>query len=235
MSLKERYRAVVNAIEDAMPSEASNPSHLGRTPKTKLIAVSKKFSSQTIREVYSFGQKDFAENYVNEFYEKFAELKDLDIAWHFIGHLQTNKVDKVVGNVELIHSVDREKLLKKIINECVKKNVKQKILLQIKFGDEPTKSGFSAEHVKPLIETYKECDQIIFSGLMCILPLEITDEQKLNYFRVLHETLASVKTELDLPNDFDELSMGMSDDFKLAIAAGSTMIRIGSAIFGVRS
>lgn len=227
MSLQERFETLKFELQKApLADQKQNP---------KLIAVSKTFPPDAIREVYQLGQKDFAENYVNEFVDKFNELGDLKIHWHFIGHLQTNKVDRVVGRAELIHSVDSEKLLKKIISDCEKKQIQQKVLLQVKFGSEETKYGFDIAEIDSILESYKSNNRVIFSGLMCILPLGLQDNEKLSYFQKLSQKLISVKKELNLNDDFKELSMGMSDDFKLAISAGSTMIRVGSAIFGVRS
>jgi hypothetical protein len=227
MSLKNRFENI--------RSEFKNVTSVHDNQVAKLIAVSKTFSTAAIREVYDLDQKDFAENYVNEFVEKFSDLSDLKIYWHFIGHLQTNKVDKVVGRADLIHSVDSEKLLKKIISDCEKKQIQQKVLLQVKFGSEQTKYGFEMEEIDFILENYKYSNRVLFCGLMCILPLGLEDQEKLSYFQKLSHKLVSVKKELNLTEDFKELSMGMSDDFKLAISAGSTMIRIGSAIFGVRS
>lgn len=227
MSLQERYETIKSELQKASSTE------LKQDPK--LIAVSKTFPPDAIREVYQLGQKDFAENYVNEFVDKLNNLGDLKIHWHFIGHLQTNKVDKVVGRAELIHSVDSEKLLKKIISECEKKQIKQKVLLQVKFGSEETKYGFDITEIDSVLESYQSNNKVIFSGLMCILPLGLDDNGKLTYFQKLSQKLVSVRKESNLSDDFKELSMGMSDDFKLAISAGSTMIRVGSAIFGVRS
>ncbi len=232
MSLKDRYETIkLNLLKAEHQSGRQSliPSNV------KLIAVSKTFSVASIREVHGMGQNDFAENYVTEFVHKFDTLKDLKINWHFIGHLQTNKVEKVVGRADLIHSVDSEKLLKKIIQESEKKNLCQKILLQIKFGDEATKFGFEMSQIESILEGYKNHKTILFCGLMCILPLGLTDADKLKCFEQLVEKFISVKKNQKLSEDFKEVSMGMSDDFKLAIQAGSTMIRIGSAIFGVRS
>ncbi len=228
MNLQSRYLKIKNEIESELQTNSDDKLN------TKLIAVSKKFSVDDILKVHEFGQIDFAENYVNEFLTKIEILKNIPIKWHFIGHIQTNKVDKIVGHVDLIHSVDSEKLLNKIITVCEKKQICQKILLQIKFGDEDTKSGFDLNEIEEIIEKIKSNKNIIPSGLMTILPLGINDEQKRIYFRQLRHKLIKIKDQNSL-SGFNELSMGMSDDFRLAISEGSTMIRIGSAIFGARS
>ncbi len=229
MELKNRYEKVKGELEKTC-SEMACVNHTD----TKLIAVSKKFSTEKIEELFNFGQINFAENYVNEFTEKVEKLKHLGIAWHFIGHLQTNKVNKVVGLADYIHSVDSEKLLKKIISECKKKVVQQKVLLQVKFGDEESKRGFEIDQIENIISEYISDSRVSICGLMCILPLNINDLEKKKFFLLLQKKFETLKLNLNLPTQFRELSMGMSDDFRLAISAGSTMIRVGTAIFGAR-
>lgn len=225
MDLKSRYLTVLSELKEAN-SKLSG--------KAKLIAVSKKFSVEDILTVNGFGQKDFAENYVNELLTKVDALKNLDINWHFIGHLQTNKVDKVVGLVDLIHSVDSLKLMTKINQVSEKKKINQKILLQVKFGDEQTKSGIKIEEVQSVFKQSQNMSSIEVCGLMTILPLGLMDDQKKECFRQLQEVQLKIMRDYSAEK-FNELSMGMSDDFKLAISAGSTMIRVGTAIFGARS
>ncbi len=225
MDLKSRYLNIVNEIKDY---------NLKANGHAKLIAVSKKFSTDDILTVHSLGQIDFAENYVNELITKIDLLKDKNIRWHFIGHLQTNKVDKVVGFVDLIHAVDSSKLMTKINQVAEKKKIVQKILLQIKFGDEQTKSGFDLINLEEVLKLSKSLDGIEVQGLMTILPLGISDDQKKECFQSLKLGLLKMQQQFFVKTA-TELSMGMSDDFKLAISEGSTMIRVGSAIFGARS
>lgn len=225
MDLKSRYLNVLSELKEANSKLSGH---------ARLVAVSKKFSVQDILTIQICGQKDFAENYVNELVTKVDALKNSDINWHFIGHLQTNKVDKVVGLVDLIHSVDSVKLMAKINQVSEKKKVIQNILLQVKFGDEQTKSGIGIEEVKDVFKLSQEMSNIEVCGLMTILPLGLTENQKKDYFLKLQHVQLKIKQDYSAQN-FNELSMGMSDDFKLAISAGSTMIRVGTAIFGARS
>lgn len=238
MKLEEKYFQIKKELQEEVKklNFLSQANHLDESKKSvTLVAVSKTYESETIRDLYKLGQLNFAENYVNEFLEKSKQLQDLPLKWHFIGHLQTNKVDKIVGHVELIQSVDSERLLKKISEQSLKKLITQNILLQVKFGEEPTKYGFDIKEIDSIIETYKNESSLNILGLMCILPLGISDEQKKQYFRELSSELLKLKLKYNLDSSFNILSMGMSNDFKLAISEGSTMIRIGSAIFGARS
>jgi PLP dependent protein len=238
MNLKDKYLEIKNEVEQVYQQflKKNNFTQIDTDSKKKpkIIAVSKTFSYKKIEEVFALGQFDFAENYVNEFEEKYEQLLSFPIKWHFIGHLQTNKVDKVVGKVEMIQSVDNERVLKKIIDLAEKKSIVQNILLQVKFGNEDTKHGFALDELDSIIQTYKNYSSIKICGLMCILPLGSSEAETTKYFSILHENLFLLKQAHDLPDDFKELSMGMSGDFKLAILEGSTMIRIGSAIFGAR-
>lgn len=203
--------------------------------KTKLIAVSKNFPASKVLELYDLGQKDFAENYVDEFLEKKKSLKQKNICWHFIGKIQSNKVNELVGKADLIHSVDRLKILEKINLKAGELNLKQKILIQIKFGNEKTKSGFDREDVDRIFENISEYKNIEIQGLMTILPLGLEDNEKMNLFGSLQKKLVELKKAFSLTESFSELSMGMTDDFELAISKGSTMIRIGRALFGERN
>lgn len=224
MDIKSRFFKVKTEVDEENLKQKKN---------AKLIAVSKTKSAEDIRLVHQMGQIDFAENYVTELVSKISELNQTNIKWHFIGRLQTNKVDKIVGQVELIHSVDSLKLLEKINATAEKKSVYQNVLLQIKFGDESTKSGFGLAEVESICILSQKYKYINVCGFMTILPLNSTEEEKIIFYRCLRQELIKIKSVLDLKN-LNELSMGMSDDFKLAISEGSTMIRVGSAIFGAR-
>ena len=197
----------------------------------KLIAVSKTFGTDDIEKVYSEGLKDFGENKAQELSAKYEILGD-KITWHFIGHLQRNKVRIVVPAASLIHSVDSLQLASEINKYASRNNKVQKILLQVKTSEEETKFGIqSKSELFDLAGYCKELTNIEFEGLMTIAPLTEDEEAIRQSFRQLRK----LKDDLNL-NGFDlkELSMGMTSDFEIAIEEGATMLRIGSAIFGER-
>ena len=191
----------------------------------KIIAVSKTFKIEKILPLIKHGHTDFGENKVQEAIEKWTDVKksNPEIKLHMIGKLQTNKVKFAVQLFDYIHSVDSEKLAKKIANEQKKINKKIKIFLQVNIGNEDQKSGINKRDVNELVSFCKESDLNLI-GLMCIPPL---DKDPNNYFEEMKELNKSL--------GFDELSMGMSSDFLTAIKNLSTYVRIGSGIFGQRS
>ena len=191
----------------------------------KIIAVSKTFKIEKILPLIKHGHIDFGENKVQEAVEKWTEVKksNPEIKLHMIGKLQTNKVKFAVQLFDYIHSVDSEKLAKKIANEQKKINKKIKIFLQVNIGNEDQKSGVKKKDVNELVSYCKEIDLNLI-GLMCIPPL---DKDPKNYFEEMKELNKSL--------GFEELSMGMTLDFLTAIKNLSTYVRIGSGIFGQRS
>lgn len=203
---------------------------------TRLVAVSKFHDSETILEAYKAGQRIFGESRVQELAEKQKELPG-DIEWHFIGHLQTNKVKAIVPFVSLIHSVDSIRLLQEIDKEAKKINKIVSILLQIHIAEEETKFGLSFEECRNFFKSGEWIDfkNIKIKGLMGMATLTEDKTQIKNEFHSLGLLFKEIK-ESHYPSDssFCELSMGMSDDYQLAIAEGSTLIRIGTAIFGSR-
>ena len=199
-----------------------NKLHINNVPK--VIAVSKTFTAEKILPLIEYGHIDFGENKVQEALDKWKKLKDLNpkIKLHMIGKLQTNKVKLAVQIFDFIHSVDSEKLAKKIFDEQKKINKKIKIFLQVNIGDENQKSGINKENISQLI---LYCNQINLDlvGLMCIPPINVDPEK---YFIEMNE--------LNKSFGLNELSMGMSSDYLLATKHLSTYLRIGSNIFGSR-
>jgi len=197
-----------------------------------LVAVSKTHTVGAIQEIYNLGQRDFGENKVQELCEKQQQLPN-DIQWHLIGHLQTNKVKFIVPFVYLIHSVDSVDLLIKINVEAEKINRKISVLLQVKIATEETKFGLSKQECLFILQENLQgkFPFIEIKGLMGMA--SFTNDKKLiaNEFQVLESLYKSIKNENNLPI----LSMGMSDDFLIAIENGSNMIRVGSKIFGNRN
>ena len=198
----------------------------------ELVAVSKFHPIEKIKEVYDCGQKVFGENKVQELLTKVNELP-ADIQWHLIGHLQTNKVKYIAPFIDTIQSVDSEKLLLEINKEAVKNNRKIKVLLQVKIAEEETKYGLEIAEAKEIFSNYLEHQypNIEILGLMGMATFTDNNNQVKSEFLVLK----SLFDELSTFRKLETLSMGMSDDFALAIECGSTSVRIGSAIFGVRN
>ena len=191
----------------------------------KIVAVSKTFKIDKILPLIEHGHIDYGENKVQEAVEKWTDIKKTNsqIKLHMIGKLQTNKVKFAVQIFDYIHSVDSEKLAKKIVDEQNKINKKIKVFLQVNIGDENQKSGINKNEVNKLVNYCKEIGLDLI-GLMCIPPVDIDPE---NYFLEMNKLNQTV--------GFDELSMGMSSDFLIAAKYLATYVRIGSSIFGQRS
>ncbi|WGS65556.1 YggS family pyridoxal phosphate-dependent enzyme [Marinitoga aeolica] len=197
-----------------------------------LVAVSKTFPVEYIKEAYNFGIKDFAENKAQELRKKAEELKEYDIKWHFIGRIQTNKVKYIVPIAEYIHSVYREKEIAEIDKIAKKHNKIQKILIEMNISGEETKGGISENELEDLLEIAKKYDNVKVTGLMTMAPYTDDEEVIKKVFCGLKEI--KEKYVKNYP-DLKELSMGMSNDYHVAIQCGSTMLRIGSSIFGKRN
>jgi len=202
----------------------------------KLIAVSKTKSAEEIMEAYDAGQRAFGENIVQELVEKHEKLPK-DIEWHLIGHLQTNKVKYIAPFISLIHSIDSLKLLQEINKQAVKNNRIIDCLLQIYIADEETKFGLGFDEVIELLRSdeFSQLKNIRITGVMGIASNTESEKQVKEEFYELAMLFKGLK-ESFFKNDeaFKEVSMGMSGDYKIAIAQGSTMIRVGSTIFGRR-
>ena len=202
-----------------------NLKNLNINNKTKIIAVSKTFKIDKILPLIDYGHIDFGENKVQEAIEKWTEIKEKNpkIKLHMIGKLQTNKVKFAVKLFDYIHSVDSEKLAKKISDESIKINKKIKIFIQVNIGEERQKSGIDKDHLKNLIEFCKNLN-LDLAGLMCIPPMELNSEK---FFKDMDA--------LTKYYSFEDLSMGMSSDYIEAAKNSATYLRIGSGIFGKRS
>ena len=200
---------------------------------TRLVAVSKFHPVTAIQEAYNAGQRIFGENKVQELTTKQDTLPK-DIEWHFIGHLQTNKVKYIVPFISLIHSVDTIKLLEEINKQAKKQNRTINCLLEIHVAQEETKYGFSIEEVRTLFEknAFKTFDHLLIKGFMGMASLTDDTQKIREEFHSLSSFFNEIKGKY--APWFDSLSMGMTDDYKIAIEEGSTFIRIGSYIFGNR-
>lgn len=208
---------------------------VGRDLRTiKMIAVSKKKPVEMIREAYDSGQKVFGENYVQEFLEKHQQLNPLPIKWHFIGTLQRRKARDVVGKVVLIHSLESYQLAYEIDKKAESMNIVQACLLQINLSGETTKSGVTRREALPLLKELAALKHIAVVGLMTLPPLLSPVEKVRPFFRDLRELRDEINQKKIYPKELTELSMGMTHDFPIAIEEGTTLIRIGTAIFGER-
>lgn len=200
----------------------------------QLIAVSKKKPSTHIQEAFNAGQIHFGENYVQEFLEKQKQTSELKIQWHFIGHLQRNKVKDLIGKVHLIHTIDRLSLAQTINRVAQEKQIIQKALLQVKISNDPKKTGCEPDQVEQLIVDLKPFTHLQICGLMTVGSfnddLEITRQE----FKRLRQMQERINEKNLYHSKLDELSMGMSRDFEIAIAEGATLIRVGRDIFGER-
>ena len=195
-----------------------------------LVAVSKIKPAADVQKMYDLGQRDFGENYVQELVEKQAQLP-ADILWHFIGHLQSNKVKYIAPFVHLIQSVDSEKLLKEIDKQAAKNNRKINVLLQVHIAEEQTKFGFDEQELMNLdMNLYPH---VHLTGLMGMATFTEDKEKVKREFEQLQSFYKKFQDAKKV--ELNTLSMGMSDDYKLAIDCGSNMIRIGSLLFGKRS
>nr|WP_068889614.1 YggS family pyridoxal phosphate-dependent enzyme [Pedobacter panaciterrae] len=204
--------------------------------QVELIAVSKYQEPDAIMEAYNAGQRVFGENIVQELVDKQAQLPK-DIEWHLIGHLQTNKVKYIAPFVKLIHSVDSLKLLIEINKQAAKNKRVIDCLLQIYIADEDTKFGLGFDEAIELLrsEEFASLENIRIVGLMGIASNNASEKQTLDEFIELKVLFDGIKVSFFRKDDyFKEVSMGMSGDYKLAIEAGSTMVRVGSSIFGKR-
>lgn len=205
--------------------------------KTKLIAVSKTKPNEAILELYNQGQRRFGENYVQEIVDKQATLPT-DIEWHFIGHLQSNKVKYIAPFVHTIHSVDSFKLLTEINKQAAKNERVIKVLLQFHIAEEETKFGFDTEGAKEMMSelTTTLLTHIEICGLMGMATFTDDKAQVRREFQELKRIFNELKqTYFADKQSFSEISMGMSDDYLMAIEEGSTMVRIGSLLFGKRN
>lgn len=201
-----------------------------------LCAVSKFHPVEALREAYDAGQRTFGESRVQELLEKIPQLP-ADISWHFIGHLQTNKVRQLIGRTAMIESVDSERLLALIDRESEKAGVITRVLMQLHVAAEETKFGFTPQELQDYFANrrFESLRATHICGVMGMATNTDDTDRISSDFRQIADTFRRIRTEIapDL-RGFDTISMGMSDDYPLAIAEGSTLVRIGSTIFGAR-
>jgi len=208
----------------------------GRDPlDVRLVAVSKTVSSKNVKAAIDAGLFIYGENYIQEAMTKIDEIADTRLSWHFIGHLQSNKAKYVVRYFDLIHSVDTLKLAKEINRQAQKQGKVQKILVQVNIAMEATKSGVATKDTISLIREISQLENLAVKGLMTMPPFFNQPEKVRPYFKTLAQLKDKVQQESIDKIEMNELSMGMTGDFEVAIEEGATLVRIGTAIFGGRS
>lgn len=202
--------------------------------RVTLIAVSKRKPPEMIQQAIDAGHRNFGENYIQEAMEKIDILGRESAIWHFIGHLQSNKAKFAVKYFDLIHTVDKIKLAKEINSQAGKIGKIQEILLQVNIAQETTKSGAKENEVVDIAKQVCRFDNLHISGLMCMPPFFDEPEDARIYFKKLKQISKDIEA-LNLPNTaMTHLSMGMSNDFTVAVEEGATLVRVGTAIFGAR-
>ncbi|WP_413576813.1 YggS family pyridoxal phosphate-dependent enzyme [Bdellovibrio sp. HCB290] len=203
----------------------------------KILAVSKLQPVAKIRDLYNLGQRRFGENYVQEALEKQEQLQDLsDIEWHLIGHLQKNKAKHVVGKFHLIHSVDSLELAQTLNRQCESKNVNQRILIQVNLAKEESKSGFDKQSILTNWKELCQLPHLSIEGFMTMPPLTETGEEVRPYFKELRELQQKLANSTELArHPLKTLSMGTSNDFRVAIQEGANLVRLGTILFGARN
>jgi pyridoxal phosphate enzyme (YggS family) len=224
--LKQHLAVIDTAIREA-------GSNCGRNPESiQLLAVSKTKPSSDIQMLHALGQRSFGENYVQEAVDKIHELQGLDIEWHYIGHIQSNKTKVIATEFDWVHTVDREKIASRL-NDA-RDGDPLNILIQVNVDLAETKSGVSPTDLKALAMAIWKLPHLKLRGLMSIPdPVSENDLQRAHQqLKVLFE---EIKADHPTPEIFDTLSMGMTNDLELAISEGSTMVRIGTALFGARA
>ena len=229
MSIAENIARIRREMEEAALAA-------GRDPRSILLCAATKMNdAEAVREAIRGGVDCCGENRVQELTAKLADDAYRGAPIHFIGHLQTNKVRQVVGKVDLIQSVDSLRLLEAIDREARKMGIVQQILLEVNVGEEESKSGFKAEEVLPLLEKTGEYANICIKGLMAIPPISKNSGDNLIFFQKIYHLSVDIQKKKYDNVMVDCLSMGLSDDYADAIRCGSTMIRVGTAIFGPRN
>ena len=228
MSIKDNIDEIVKRIEDTCKKAGRNPNDI------TLIAVSKTVESPKVREALEAGIDNLGENRVQDLIKKYEDLKDTGIKWHMIGHLQKNKVKYIIDKTVLIHSVDSLSLAEEIDKRAKNKGLVANVLIELNIGEEESKFGIKEENVYDFIKSLEDFENIRVLGLMTVAPFCENPEDVRWVFKKMKDIYDKIST-MNLKNaEMKYLSMGMTNDFEIAIEEGSNMIRIGTAIFGAR-
>lgn len=226
--LYENYEQIIENVKKACERSGRN------FQDVTVIAVSKTKPLSDIEELVSHGVTEFGENKVQEMVDKYEHVSK-PVHWHLIGHLQTNKVKYIVDKACLIHSVDSVHLVKEIEKEAAKKNIIANILIEVNIAQEESKFGINETEVYDFIRTIKDFPHIHVMGLMTIAPFVENPEDNRVYFRKMYQLSLDIKSKCIDNIDMNVLSMGMTNDYEIAVEEGATMIRVGTAIFGARN
>jgi pyridoxal phosphate enzyme (YggS family) len=228
LSIEDRLTEIRARVADAA-------TRAGRTPSdVRLIAISKTFPIDAVRAAYEAGQRDFGENRVQEALQKIDASADMDIRWHLVGHLQSNKAKKAAERVAFIHSIDGVDLLRRVDAAAAAVSRSVQVLVQVDLAAEATKHGAPVETLAAIFDEAQRCQAAQVAGLMLLPPLAENPEDARPWFRRLREERDRL-LDAGVPSSrLRELSMGMSHDFEVAIDEGATMVRVGTAIFGQR-
>lgn len=229
MSIAENVARIRAEIDRAAMAVGRDPGEI------QLCAATKMNDADAVRQAIAAGVDCCGENRVQELTAKLREDAYRGAPVHFIGHLQTNKVRQVVGKVDLIQSVDSERLLREIDREAARQGLVQQVLLEVNIGNEASKSGFQAEEILPFLEKCGEYSNICIKGLMAIPPISHNMGDNVKFFQKMSQLYVDIRRKKYDNVMVDCLSMGMSDDFTDAVKWGSTMVRVGTAIFGARN
>ena len=221
--LQQSRQSVLGQIQQACGPVQRDPASV------QLLAVSKTHPAQSLREMYQAGQRSFGENYLQEALTKIDELQDLEIEWHFIGHVQRNKTRHLAEKFDWVHGVDRLIIAERLSSQRMDSRKPLNICIQVNIDGQDSKDGCQPDEVATLVEQISQLPHIRLRGLMVIPAPE--NHAAFADAKVLFE---QVKAQHAQPQDWDTLSMGMSADLEAAIAAGSTMVRVGTALFGAR-
>ena len=225
--LVKNLNEVLNKIDAACRRAGRNPEDI------TLVAVSKTKPLSDIEELIPAGQLDFGENYVQELVEKYRNVS-VPVRWHMIGHLQTNKVKQIIDKTVLIHSVDSLHLAERIEKEAARREIRADILIQVNIAEEETKYGISDEELFALVRSIAGLPHVHVRGLMTSAPYVTDPEKNRCYFAKLHKLFVDIRDKNIDNVDMDFLSMGMTNDYEVAIEEGANMVRVGTGIFGER-
>ncbi len=208
----------------------------GRDPADiRLIAVSKTVDSQRIANAYDAGQNLFGENRVQDALEKIDLLTSKQILWHLIGHLQKNKVKYIIGKFDMVHSIDSFPLAEMVHKKSLEQGVVTTVLMQVNISGEESKNGLPPDQVQDILLRVSQLSGLQVKGLMTIPPMQSDPEASRKYFAELRQLRDQLAGQSIKNIQLDELSMGMSNDYRVAVQEGATLVRVGTAIFGDRS
>ncbi|GLI34802.1 YggS family pyridoxal phosphate-dependent enzyme [Desulforhabdus amnigena] len=228
-AIAENLSVVRKRIEEACLRCGRNPSDV------RLVGVTKTVPVERIREGVLAGITILGENYIQEARKKIELLSDMKVSWHFIGHLQSNKAAVAAECFDWVETVDRESLARELNRQVQKRGKRLSVLLQVNVGEEESKSGVSPGGLPDLFRAVSQYDGLIVRGLMTLPPYFDDPNAVRPYLRMLRQLLEQLREAASRPEELTELSMGMSNDFEVAIEEGSTLVRIGTALFGSRS